>query len=783
MKISEKFIRANNDMCDFGNFVPAPYLRKSFKLDFVPETAQITICGLGFYELYINGENVTKGPLAPYISNTDHICYYDSYDIAKHLKKGENVVGVILGNGMRNAYGGFVWDFQKAEFRGPVTLALCLEAEGEGKSLIFEADESFKTHPSPILYDDLRMGYCYDSNLEIPDWNMPGFDDSLWNNAISGDTPAGIKKQSEVEPIAKIREIEPVEIKKYDSLPFAYFGTAPDALPREETIRENVYVFDFGINTAGVTRLKINGNPGQKITIRHAEYLQGGKFSVNNICFLDDSQPPNWHEWYINYGQTDVFICKGGEEIFEPKFKYDGFQYAYVEGLLDEQVTGDTLVCIEMNSDLSEKASFCCSDDALNKLFENCRRSDLANFYYFPTDCPHREKNGWTADAHVSAEHMLINLSAEKSLIEWLSNVRLSQAESGVMPGIVPTGNWGYWHGPCWDSIAVYLPYYLYKYTGDKSVITDNAEMMLRYLNFALTLRDENGLIATGLGDWVDPFRRYNNDQIAAPLEVMSTFTIYDIAKKAAFLFGEAGLAENASCAQEIADAMYKTIREQLVDTENMIIRGNCETSQVLGIAFGIFTSDELAAAKKQLIHIIHAAGDINTCGMFGLRYIFHVLADMGQAELAYSIITSKARSCYGYWLDNGATSMWESFHAADDEDMNSQNHHFLGDICSWFIQALAGIKPNPNADDISYFEISPNFIRQLDFARAHYDSKFGRVSSSWKRENGKILLDVAIPDGITCDVILPEGYTTGGGKTQLHFDKKTHLQITLSAN
>ncbi len=780
MRISEKFIRANNKVCDFSEFVNAPYLRKSFNLDFVPEMAEITICGLGFYELYVNGEEITKGPLAPYISNTDHLCYYDNYNIASLLTPGENVIGVILGNGMRNAYGGFIWDFDKAESRGPVTLALCFEADGEGKSLAFEADESFKTHPSPILYDDLRMGYCYDSRLEIPDWNKPGFDDSAWDNAISGEAPKGIKKLSIAEPIAKIREIEPVEIEKYDSLPFAYFGTAPDAEPRKETIRENVYVFDFGINTAGVTRLKINGKPGQKITIRHAEHLQGGRFSVNTICFLEDDRPENWKSWYINYGQTDVFICKGGEEIFEPKFKYDGFQYAYVEGLLDEQVTGDTLVCIEMNSAISEKGSFSCSDEALNKLFENCRRSDLANFYYFPTDCPHREKNGWTADIHVSAEHMLINLFAENSLTEWLLSVRLSQTESGTLPGIVPTGDWGYCHRPCWDSISTYLPYYLYKYTGEKSIISDNAEMMLRYLEFAITLRDENGLIATGLGDWVDPFRHYNDDKCAAPLEVMCTFTIYDIAKKAAFLFEEAELYEYAKKAQEIADDMYKTIRTHLVDTETMTILGNCETSQTLGIAYGIFTPDELPLAKKQLIHIIHAAGDINTCGMFGLRYIFHVLSDMGEAELAYNIITSKARSCYGYWLDNGATTMWESFRPVDDDAVDSRNHHFLGDICSWFIQSLAGIKPNPNADDISYFEISPSFIRQLDFASAHFNSKFGRVSSSWKREGGKIFLDISIPDGVTCDVVMPKGFTLANGADRTHFEGKTNMRLTI---
>ena len=780
MKLSERFIIANKELCDFENFVPAPYFRKSFQLDFEPQKAEITICGLGFYECYINGTPITKGALAPYISNTDDVCYYDNYDITKLLKKGKNAIGVILGNGMRNAYGGFIWDFDKAESRGPVTLALNLEAEGEGKTLEFCADESFKTHPSPILYNDLRMGYCYDAGLEIPEWNKPEFDDSLWSNAIIGETPKGLKKLCTVEPIAKIKEIYPVKIKKFARLAFAYEDTKPKALPRQETMRENVYVFDFGVNTAGVTRLKINGNPGQKITIRHGEHLQDGRFSVNTTCFLQNNRPPEHISRYLNYGQTDVFICKGGEEIFEPKFKYDGFRYAYVEGLLDQQIESDTLVCVEMNSNLTEKCSFHCSDERLNRLQENCRRSDLSNFYYFPTDCPHREKNGWTGDIQVSAEHMLLNLTAETSLREWLLSLRLSQSKSGNFEGFVPSAKIGYYCGPCWDSVSIYLPYYLYKYTGDKSVILENAEMMMRYLEYTTTIKNEQGVITSGLGDWVDPFRHYNNGKTAAPVEVTSTLTVYDITKKAVFLFGQAGLLEFAKKAKKIEVSTYTAIRQHLIDLNTMTVLGNCQTSQAMGIAFGLFEEYELATAKKRLIQIIHAAGDINTCGMVGLRYIYHVLADMGEAELAYKIITSNARSCYGYMLDNGATTMWESFRPIDNDAVDSRNHHFLGDISSWFIQALAGLKPNPNMDNTQNFEISPCFIEQLNFANACYQSDFGKVSSSWKREGEKIKLNVILPKNINADIVIKGDYKLSNGEKYLRLNGEANIALTI---
>ena len=180
MFLSKKFIAANYDVADFTNVVPAPYLRKTFNLDFTPESAEITICGLGFYELYINGVNITKGALAPYISNPDDICYYDNYDVKSYLKTGKNAIGIVLGNGFRNSFGGFVWDFEKADCRGAVCLALSFEAKSGDKSVTFEADESFKTHPSPLKRNDVRMGTLYDARDEIAGWNLPDFDDGSW---------------------------------------------------------------------------------------------------------------------------------------------------------------------------------------------------------------------------------------------------------------------------------------------------------------------------------------------------------------------------------------------------------------------------------------------------------------------------------------------------------------------------------------------------------------------------------------------------------------------------
>ena len=765
MKFSEKFIKASDALCDFDNHVNAPYLRKKFNMPFKPEKAEITICGLGFYELYINGQNITKGPLAPYISNPDDVCYYDNYDITNILTEGDNTIGILLGNGFRNCFGGFVWDFEKASCRGPVTAALCLEAEGKGKTFELECDETFRTHPSPITLDDLRMGCRYDARLEIDNWCDIDFDDSSWDFVKAEKKPSGEARLCKAEPIVVTKTLMPVDVKHYDSLPFVYESSAPGAKPLEGCTRENVYVFDFGVNTAGVTKLKINGKKGQKIVIRHAEYDSGNNFSVNTISFLGGR--PETIDHYTNYNQVDVYICKGGEEEFIPKFKYDGFRYAYVEGLEPEQIKEDTLTYLVMNSDLKVRAEFECSDYVINKLQECVRRSDLANFYYFPTDCPHREKNGWTGDASVSSEHILLNLTAEKSFKEWLFSIRKAQNTDGALPGIVPTGGWGFaWgNGPAWDSVCVNLPYYIYKFTGDTSVIEENVSLIMRYLCYISSRRDEHGLIAVGLGDWVDPFKEENGN-IAAPLELTDSVMVYDMAKKAAYLFEKIGRNNESEYAERFARELRSDIREHLIDKNTMTAAGDCQTSQAFMLEAGIFNDDEREKAQQRLVEIIHRDGDINACGMIGVRHIFHALTKAGESELAYKMITAKSRTGYGYWIENGATSMWESFRTKDDPDTDSKNHHFLGDISSWFIQELAGLKPNPKVDDIRYFEISPHFIDDLEYAKAHYDSKFGRVSVMWERNAQEIKLDITMPEGTYGVAVLPDGYCFENGDT-----------------
>lgn len=765
MNFSKKFIRANGNMCDFNCYVPSPYLRRKFIVDFPADHACITICGLGFYRLWINGIEITKGSLAPYISNTGDICYYDNYNITELLISGENVIGVQLGNGFRNPFGGFIWDFEKMESRGPVCMAVSAEIYGLGKNILFEADERFVTHPSPVIFDDLRMGCRYDARLEIDGWNLPGFDDGNWQPAEICDAPKGNPKLCTVSPIVNLREIMPASVKHFDSLPFDCEITESGNIPNENTIRHNVYVFDFGINTAGITKLHINGIPGQKITIRHAERMLDEGIAVCTTLFKFNKEI---YEKYLDYGQVDEYICRGGDEWFIPMFKYDGFRYAYVEGLNADQITEDTLVYIEQSSAMVSRADFESSDEALNKLFEYSRRSDRSNFFYFPTDCPHREKNGWTGDASVSSEQFLLNFKVTPLLKEWLCNIRAAQREDGDLPGIIPTGGWGFdgANGPAWDSVCVNLPYYIYKFDADASVIKENAEMILKYFRYMLTRLDERGLADFGLGDWLDPFSE-SSEKINTPLAVTSTAMLYDIENKAAHLFSECGMANAENEVRQYAEKLRTAFRKYLIDFDTMLVSGTHQTAQSVAIAVGMFDKSEITEAQKKLVEIIHRDGDINTCGMIGLRYIFHVLTDAGETELAYKIITGHTFSCYGYWLDNNATSLWEWF-IPMNKTYSSQNHHFLGDISSWMVQCVTGICPNPDANDIKSFTIAPHFISQLSFARGSYCFTEGKLDCKWERMGSQIAVSLNVPAGLNGKLILPEGFCLLDGRKKL---------------
>lgn len=730
MKYANRFVSATHEYTDFSRPVNAPLFRKSVTLAKPLKKAELTVCGLGFYELFVNGEKRTKGLLAPYISNPDDIKYYDTYDLTELLTEGENAVGFMLGNGFLNNPGGAVWDFEKVPWRTAPMLAFALELFYEdGTSECIEADETLRCAPSPVTFDDLRSGEDYDARIEEENWSKPGFDDSAWDNAFFVIPPRGEARLVKADPVRVVERIAPVSVVKE---------------------KEGVWRYDFGINDTGLFELCIKGESGQKVHLELGEALKDGKLDTTNIHF--DWKPLRVQE--VNYT-----LSGKGEERYVPHFTYFGYRYIRVSGITEEQANEALLTMLRAHSDFITRGRFSCSDETVNILQTLTCRSTLANFVYFPNDCPHREKNGWTGDASLSAEQTTLNFSPEKSYAEWLHNIGKAQNDFGRIPGIVPTGTWGHsWgNGPAWDSALFETAYQTYRYRGDKSIIRDNAHTFMRYLMYIRSMRLENGLVACGLGDWLQPYG--GAGEYATPLEVTDSIYTMNNAREAAEMLRAIGMDAEADYAKRLADEMREAIRRELVTFPECKVSVGTQTAQAMAIYYGVFNKEESRAAFKLLLDAIDREGGKMYLGILGARALFHVLAAFGHVDLAVSMITREDFPSFGRWIKEGATSLWEGF-TQPGEPIMSLNHHLWGTMSGFFYKDLAGINVNPNGKGADTLLFAPKFPSTFAFAEASYETVCGKAAIRWEKlDDTHIALDFTVPEGLYAEVRLPEGW------------------------
>lgn len=744
------FIAAGYEYADIEHFVPTPFFRKKFTASKFKK-AEIVIGAAGFYKLFVNGKDITKGELAPYISNPDDIVYYDDYDVRNCINEGENVVAVLLGNGFQNNPGGACWDFDKAPWRGAPKFAMRLSIITEDGSITeLESDESFKVCDSPILFDDYRCGEYYDVRIEISNFHSADFDDTTLKNAIKVKAPRGEKRLCKADPVRIYAELKPVSVIR----------------------QENGWLYDFGENNTGVCRLSLSAKAGQKITLYYGEWLKDGKFCRDNIRFDHQS------DLQKEFVQKSEYICKDGEQVHTPSFIYNGFRYVLVEGITEEQATEDLLTYLKMSSLKENAGGFTCSDEVINKIQEITVRSDISNFNYFPTDCPQREKNGWTADASLSAEQMLLNLYPEKCYKEWMRNIYKALNDKGQLPGIVPTGGWGYhWgNGPAWDNVIINLPYYTYIYRGDKEILEELSTPLMRYLNYLFSRLDEKGLIEIGLGDWCPP--GVGESDFKTPLVVTDTILTYDIATKAAFVYDALGQKPQKQFALALAERVKAAFRENLLDKQSGAVKGDTQTGQAMAIYYGLLTEEEKSKALDLLIKYIEDENGHFYTGVLGGRVIYRVLAESGKVDLAYDMIVRPDYPSYGNWVKRGATTLWEGFYPEGGR-VSSLNHHFWGDISAWFYTYLAGIRINPMGKDISNVDIIPLFPKKLDSVNAYHDTPSGRISVAWERtgENA-LVLKIEADERLYGKIVLPRGFAFSDGSAEKELESGEYVLL-----
>lgn len=742
-----QYISAGIEQFTLKTTPPAPYIRKVFDLRAKPEKAMIRITTNGFYRLYINGVEITKCPLAPYISNSDDVIYYDDYEVTQYLTEDKNAIGVILGNGHANPFWHALGLHNSFKVGAPVKMALELTAD----DFFLESDASFKTHPSPMVRDVYRYGVHYDARLEIDGWNLPDFDDSGWEHVCEAHAPSGKLLPCKADLIVQREERKPVRIELQKDFYYLHDSLAAHSTPIFESYVQSGYLFDFGINTAGLVRLRIKGERGQKITMRFGEKLyHDGKFNLNSVYTVKEGV-----EQYVDILHTDTYVLKGGEEeVYVPFFTYHGFRYVFVEGLKPEQATQELLTYLVMNSDVKRRADFRCSDETFNMLYQMGINSDLSNFWYFPTDCPHREKSGWTNDMSMSMEQFLLNLDCSDSLRVWLDGYLADQREDGTLSAIIPTvGEFsrGY-NGVLSDSNLVNIAYYCYKFDGRVDILAHTAEAIRKYLNYSMSSRDERGLVSNSLNDWAQPGR---NMGIKTDRALLDSTLLIDMANKCTFLFRVLGDERWATVCEHFADELRTAVRTHLIDFETMGTYDGAQTAQALALQTGIFTKEEYPAAYQELIARIAKKHNHVYCGMAGLRYIFHVLCDNGDADLAHTMIARPDAPSYGNMITRGATALCECLE--DNRFNQSENHHFFGDILNLFISDYAGLRVNPNMDNCNEVLIKPSFASSLRWAEASYTTKHGTVTTKWERTENGYDISVFIPQGVTGSICINE--------------------------
>jgi alpha-L-rhamnosidase len=702
------------------NALPAPLLRRTFALEGKIKQARAYICGLGYYELHINGKKIGDHLLDPGYTRYDKRALYVTYDVTEALRRGTNAVGALLGNGWYNVQTKAVWDFHKAPWRAAPKLLMQLRVEyTDGRVETIGTDSRWKTSTGPITFDSIYGGETYDARAEKPGWDTPDYDDSGWAMAQAVSAPGGKLVAQMMPPIKADQYIKPVKL------------TEP---------KPGIFVFDMGQNMAGFAELHLRAPAGTRVVMKYGERL--GK---DGMLDRADIQQHVVRVDATQQYQTDTYIAKGiGSETWHSRFDYHGFQYVEVTGFPGKP-TLDTLRGVFIHSAIPVAGEFECSNPLLNKIWRAGRWAYLSNLQGIPTDCPHREKNGWTGDAHLATEQGLLNYAPTAVYTKWINDLGDEQRPTGELPGIVPTSGWGYtWgNGPAWDSAFLLIPFYLYEYCGDTKVLCDHYDGLKRYVDY-LTSKAKYGILDIGLNDWA-PYKT------STPADITSTAYYYVDTQIVALTAGLMGNEADARKYNELATGIKQAFNGKFYHPETGLYGNGSQTSLSCALYQGLVEPENKARVLSNLVAAVEKCnGHIDT-GILGAKYLLNALLENGRTDVAYRIASQKDLPSWGWWIEQGATTLWENWNGAE-----SRNHIMYGDISAWFYKALAGINDDPTAPAFKHFVIKPNIVGGLTSAKASYDSVRGGIVSDWEVEKGRFKLTVKVPANTTATVWVP---------------------------
>ncbi len=661
-------------------YSPAIRMRRRFTVT-KKETAVLSVCGLGYGYYYINGKAVSEDLLTSPVSDYNKTLWFNTYDVTDLLSEGENILCVHLGNGFYNENLKTAWMHCDAAWRD--VPKVCLELKSDAFTLI--SDESFKTSiDKATYYNQIHVGEFYDARKE-EDWLSLGFDDSAWENAVTDENPPkGVLRPVKAEPIRELGEYSPVKVLK----------------------NNKGYVIDFGQNISGYERIKISEPCGAEIVLEHAEEID-----ENNDLRLNDL------DIFYKPFAVDKVIASGREFIWSPKFAYHGFRYLQITGLKDEPEK-DNFKALFIHQDVKRKSDFECSLPLINKIYNAGIISSLSNMHYALTDCPTREKLGWTNDASASCEQLFYNFDIKGFMDKWARDMCDAAEDDGSTYGIIPTHGWGHDLGPVTDAIYYKLPYYHFIHNNERSILDLMLPACIKNLRY-LIKQFESGH-AYWLGDWTG----FNSKP--TPMELIFAVYLIEFINKTEFMLKntDGKLPDDLLLCRSNCRSL---IEEKYISGGISTVSEQTAISMLICLGFGnrelLGNQLEKVITEKDNSHI-----DV---GMVGIQYIFDAMSIVGRQDLLVEMISQPDAPSYAVWFDGGATTLYENF---TDGHTNSRNHHMFSAILAWIIKYILGIKLLENGE----IEISPLKFKKIKSASGKI--KLLGKEISVKIEDGKVL-------------------------------------------
>jgi len=686
--------------------------------------ACVYACGLGSYEMIINGIRVGKDELEPGWTNFDLGVLYASYDVTTLFNEGKNCLGLMLGNGMyhidqdagRYAYSRHSFGPQKATVYLKITYA-------DGSVETVQDTKGWYSAPGPITFSCIYGGEDYDARLEIPGFSLPGFkQDGRWLPAQACPPPKG-EMRGRQNPAVQVRRL---------LSPISQIAAKPNAA-----------IYDMGRNFAGRVQITAKGTPGETIRLKYAELLKGSDL-------LPTSRSPE--PYYTEY------TFKGyGEETFCPRFTYYGFRYVLVETTAQViNVQGQ-----DMFSDMPCGGEFLCSNNLYNRIHAIIVRAMESNAKSVFTDCPHREKLGWLEQLHLIGPGILCNFEAAPMFRKMLADMREAQLPDGLVPDIAPeyrVFDWipGFRDSPEWGSACILAAWQAYEATGETGILSENYPMMSRYARYLLSKADHH-ILRHGLGDWLDVGAK-KALAVNTPLPVTPTCTLYKDLTTLHDIANILGKKKEAAEWAKEAECICLAFEKEFFIAKIAMYANGSQTSMSMPLVFGMVSPEHLARVVDNLVDDIREKGDHITGGDVGHSYVFEALGRFGRSDVVADMLEKRDYPSYGYHVDMGATALPEAWNGPNpDNPKGSQNHLMMGGIDAWFFRYLAGIQVETGESAVT-IRFAPAVVDGVDWAQASINTPVGTAHSRWQRdlETGAVQYAFTVPAGATAEIRLP---------------------------